>query len=207
MGITEFLAKHITAFIASTGYGSVFLLMIMESMILPVPSEAVMPFAGFLIADNRFTFQGVIFFSTLGSLVGSLISYYIGLWGGKPLVEKYGKYILVSHEDLEKTEKFFQRRGDLTIFISRFIPVIRHLISLPAGLARMNLLKFCIYTVLGAGIWNSFLAIVGFYLKENWADIMKYNKGIDIAVLAVLGAAVAYFIYSHLKKGRKEEKK
>jgi len=203
MGITEWIARTATLFIGSTGYASVFVLMIMESMILPVPSEAVMPFAGFLIAEGKFTFLGVIFFSTLGSITGSLISYYIGAWGGKPLIERYGKYILVTHEDLEKTERFFAKRGELTIFISRFIPVIRHLISIPAGIAKMNLLKFSIYTVIGAGMWNTILTVIGFYLKENWQKIMQFSHVVDIFVVIILAGVVGYFIYSHLKRKKK----
>src|SRR5512137_643165 len=117
MGITEFLATHITSFIDQTGYVSIFLLMVMESMVLPVPSEAVMPFAGFLIVQNRFTYAGVILASTLGSIVGSLISYFIGRYGGKPFVDRYGKFFLLNRHDLEATERFFHRYGSTTIFI------------------------------------------------------------------------------------------
>jgi membrane protein DedA with SNARE-associated domain len=169
--------------------------MVLESMVFPVPSEAVMPFAGFLIVDGQFTFTGVIIASTLGSIVGSLASYAMGYYGGKPFIQRFGKYLLLDTHDLEITERFFDKRGELTIFISRFIPVIRHLISIPAGLGKMNLWKFSIYTILGAGLWNSFLTYVGFKLKENWTEVMTYSHTIDIVVVAVLGIAFLYYAY------------
>jgi len=202
MGITEFLAGYITQFIDATGYVSVFVLMTMESMIFPVPSEAVMPFAGFLIEKGRFTFPLTIFYSTLGSIVGSLLSYAIGRYGGKPFVRHYGRWFLLNEKDLELTERFFARRGDPAILICRFIPVVRHLISLPAGTGRMNLVKFSIFTIIGAGLWNAFLAVCGFYLKQRWETVMKYSGIVDLVVLVGLAALVFLFIYRHLRRGK-----
>ena len=202
MGITEFLAVYITKFIERTGYWTVFIGMTMESMIFPVPSEAIMPFAGFLIAEGKFTFLGVIFFSTLGSMVGSLLSYYIGRFGGEVFVDKYGRYFLLDRSELKATEKFFKKYGSATIFISRFIPVVRHLISMPAGAAKMNIWKFSILTLIGAGMWNTFLAWAGFYLKQNWELVMEYSKIVDIVVLAILVLLVALFVYRHVRKHR-----
>jgi len=195
MGITEWIATNAVAFISLTSYPGIFLLMVLESMVFPVPSEAVMPFAGFLIVDGQLTFPGVIIASTLGSIVGSLASFAIGYYGGRPFINKFGKYLLLDMHDLEITERFFSKSGELTIFIARFVPVIRHLISIPAGLGKMNLWKFIIYTILGAGLWNSFLAYVGYKLKENWAEVMKYSHTIDIVVVAVLGLAFLYYAY------------
>lgn len=198
MGITEFLAHYATAFIDKTGYASVFVLMVMESMVLPVPSEAVMPFAGFLIAESKFSFALVILFSTAGSIVGSLISYCIGRYGGRPFIDRFGRYLLLDHDDLTATEKFFNKYGEVTIFICRFIPVVRHLISIPAGTGRMNIVKFSIYTVAGAGLWNAFLAVCGYHLRKNWDTVMHYSRYIDIAVVLLLVAGVAFFITKHL---------
>jgi membrane protein DedA with SNARE-associated domain len=195
MGITQWIANTAVAFIAATSYPGIFLLMVLESMVFPVPSEAVMPFAGFLIVTGQFTFSGVIIASTLGSIVGSLASYAMGFYGGKPFIKRFGKYLLLDTHDLEITERFFSKRGELTIFISRFIPIIRHLISIPAGLGKMNIWKFSVYTILGAGMWNAFLAYVGFKLKENWSEVMKYSHTIDIVVVAVLGLAFLYYAY------------
>jgi membrane protein DedA with SNARE-associated domain len=207
MGVTEFLAGYITAFIDKTGYISVFLLMTMESMVFPVPSEAVMPFAGMLIAGTesqapRFTFTLVILFSTLGSIAGSLLSYAIGLYGGKPFIARYGKFLLINEHDMAFTERFFKKHGSITILICRFIPVVRHLISIPAGTAGMNIVKFLVYTVIGAGIWNAFLTVCGFYLRKNWEAVMHYSKAVDIAVLVLLAAGFAYFIIKHVKRAK-----
>jgi len=203
MGITEFLATYITAFIDKTGYISVFILMIMESMVFPVPSEAVMPFAGFLIEEGRFSFFMVIFISTLGSIIGSLISYCIGLWGGEPFIRRFGRYLLLNNDDLEFSRRFFDRYGEITIFISRFIPVVRHLISIPAGFGKMNIVRFSIYTVIGAGLWNAFLAWVGFKTRQNWTVVMKYSSVIDHAVLAILAVFFIYFVWRHILRRKK----
>ncbi|MBI5742365.1 MAG: DedA family protein, partial [Candidatus Niyogibacteria bacterium] len=150
--MTEYLIDIFVRIIEAGGYGGVFFLMVLESMIAPVPSEAVMPFAGFLWFLGKMSFWPIVIFSTLGSIAGSLASYAIGSYGGRPLVLKYGKYLLLNEHHLEDTERFFNRFGGKTIFISRFIPVIRHLISLPAGAGKMNLWRFTIYTALGAGL-------------------------------------------------------
>jgi membrane protein DedA with SNARE-associated domain len=202
MGLTEFLINYFTAVIDKLGYIGVGILMTLESMVAPVPSEAVMPFAGFLWYDHRFTFTGLLLASTLGSIIGSLISYYAGAWGGRPFVRRFGKYLLLDEHHLDLTERFFSRYGDKTIFISRFIPVVRHLISIPAGVGEMNLVKFSIYTVVGAGIWNSFLTIVGFYLKENWYIVRRYGEIADIIVIGLIIAGVVFFVYQYIKRSR-----
>ncbi len=199
MGFTELITEHITNFISYTGYIGVMLLMVLESMIAPVPSEAVMPFAGFLIFEGRFTWAGVAFFSTLGSIIGSTISYYLGLYGGKPIVKKFGKYLLLDEHHLELTEKFFGKYGEGAVFLSRFIPIVRHLISIPAGVGKMNLVKFLIYTTVGACAWNMILTYFGFILRNHWDKVHHYNKAIDIVVLMVLGTAFCFFVYKGLK--------
>jgi membrane protein DedA with SNARE-associated domain len=140
-----------------------------------------------------------VIFSTLGSIIGSLISYYIGKYGGNPLVKKYGKYVLLDEHDLEKTEKWFGKRGERTIFISRFIPVVRHLISIPAGIGKMNIWKFSIYTIFGAAMWNAFLAYLGYILGENWESVRKYSEYISISVAMVLIICCIYFLRKHIQ--------
>jgi len=200
LGITEFLSIYITRFMESTGYITVFIAMTMESMVLPVPSEAVMPFAGFLIAEGKFTFFWVVLISTIASLVGSAISYAIGFFCEEAVVRRYGRFLLLDREELEATERFFKKHGDITIFISRFVPVVRHLISLPAGFAQMNIYKFAIFTIIGAGLWNSFLAYTGFYLKSNWEIVMRYSRIVDIIVILILAGLLGYYIRRHMKK-------
>lgn len=179
--------------------------MMMESMIFPIPSEAIMPFAGFLVATKHFSLQWVIIISTIWSIVGSLLSYAIGYYGGKPFIRKFWKYFLLDEEELESTEHFFKKRWSITILISRFIPVVRHLISLPAGMGKMNLTKFIIYTIIGAGLRNTFLTLVGKYLKENRELVMQYSKVVDIVVLAILVWIIVRFIYRQMSKRKKKK--
>lgn len=200
MVVAEFLVEYLTSLIAGGGYVLLFVLMAFESMIAPVPSEAVMPFAGFLVYEGRFTFLEVAFYSTLGSLVGSLLSYYAGLYGGRPLIEKYGRFLLLNRHHLEQTERFFSRFGDKTIFVSRFIPVIRHLISIPAGVGRMSVLKFSFYTIVGACLWNMFLAYLGYALKEHWSVILQYTGVLDVVIIAALVFAAGYLVYKYRRR-------
>lgn len=202
MSITEILANFFSNVIYEVGYVGVMILMAMESMIFPVPSEAVMPFTGFLIYEGKFSWIGVFIFSTFGSIIGSSISYLIGLYGGRMFILKYGKYFLLEREHLEITENFFRKYGEITILISRFIPVIRHLISIPAGMAKMNFIKFIIFTTIGASAWNMFLAYIGYILKSNWKEIMKYSKILDFIIILLILFILGYFLYKQLRQKR-----
>ncbi len=204
MGITESIAAFGTHVIAGIGYVGVFLLMVAESMVLPVPSEAVMPFAGFVVAEGTLSWAGVIASATLGSIVGSLIGYAIGRFGGKPFVTRFGRYLLLDQRDLDATDRFFVKRGSLTILVCRFIPIVRHLISIPAGMGSMRLLPFCLFTILGAGLWNTFLTWCGFALRSNWQAIMRYSHWIDIAVLVILAGLLVWYVSRHLRRRQKK---
>jgi len=204
-GLTAWIADFATNFIESAGYTGILVLMMLESMVAPVPSEAVMPFAGFAIYEGTLNWPGVILFSTIGSIIGSLIGYWMGAKGGRPLVEKWGKYLLLDKHDLDVTEKWFKKRGDITVFVCRFIPLVRHVISIPAGMGRMNLMRFSIYTVIGAGLWNTILTIAGYYLKDHWSEIMKYSHTIDYVIGGILIIIVLYYGYK-LYKNRKKAK-
>lgn len=201
MGLTEFLCHYNTLLIHYLGYGGIFILMALESMIFPIPSELVMPFAGFLIVTGQFDPAPVIIASSLGSIAGSLLSYGMGTLG-EPVVLRYGRYLLLNRHHLEWTEIFFFRHGGKTIFISRFIPVVRHLISIPAGLARMSLIPFILFTVAGATLWNGFLTYLGVRLKENWWVIQRYTHILDYFVVAGLFGVVVYLGWK-LKSARK----
>lgn len=201
--ILSYIGTLAIQLISALGYFGVFFLMMTESMIFPTPSELVMPFAGFLAADGTFNFWLVILFSSLGSIAGSLISYYLGYYGGNKLILKYGKYLLLDEYDLQKTEAWFAKSGEKTVFISRFIPVVRHLISIPAGIGKMNLKKFCIYTIIGATLWNTFLAYLGLKLGENWAEVRHYSEYISITVALILFVAGVYIVYRHIHNKRK----
>jgi membrane protein DedA with SNARE-associated domain len=202
VGITEWIAAFGTNVIGSIGYVGVFLLMVAESMVLPVPSEAVMPFAGFTVAEGTLSWAGVIVASALGSITGSLIGYALGRFGGRPFLARFGRYVLLDESDLEMTDRFFTRRGSLTVLVARFIPVVRHLISIPAGIAKMRLLPFAVFTIVGATAWNTFLTWAGFSLEKNWGSILRYSHLIDIAVLVMLAGLVVWYVARHLAKRR-----
>jgi membrane protein DedA with SNARE-associated domain len=197
MSISALLIEKVVHLISLGGYPSIIFLMALESMIVPLPSEAVMPFAGFLISEGKMTFALLALASTLGSVIGSLLSYYMGKYGGNTFLKHFGKYIFLNENHLIQTEQFFKKHGKKTVFIGRFIPVVRHFISIPAGIARMNMSTFLFYTILGAGIWNTFLAYVGFVLKNNWHTLEQYTKVLDIIVVL---AILSVIIYLFLKK-------
>ncbi len=199
----ERLSELFTGIIASTGYFGVFILMVLESMVAPVPSELVMPFAGFLVADGKLNLWLVIFVSTFASIIGSLISYFIAYFGEKELIHKFGRFVFLDKEELDWTERWFRKHGSITILISRFIPVIRHLISIPAGLARMDLKRFILFTTIGATAWNTFLLWVGIQLRERWELVKQYSKPLDIIVVILVAAAAAYLVFKHIKRHRK----
>ena len=189
--------------ISSLGYAGIFFLMMLESMVVPVPSEFVMPFAGFLVASGTFNFYFVIIASTLGSITGSLIFYYIGKTGGHTLVERYGKYVLVDTQDIKRTEEWFNKRGELTVFLARLVPVVRHLISLIAGIGKMKVKKFTIYTILGATLWNAVLAYLGLILGQHWDEVSQYMESLDLVIVVLLVIGVLYFVYRHVMRRKK----
>ena len=135
------------------------------------------------------------------------MSYYMGKLGGRPLVDKFGKYLLLDHHDLDITENFFKKRGEITILISRFIPVVRHFISIPAGIGNMNIVKFLFYTIIGAGTWNAILAWLGYHLQKNWEIILKYREPIDLGVIALLLILCIYFGYKFYNNRKRKFQK
>ena len=202
--ILAYIGSLAIAITSALGYPGLVILMALESMIVPLPSELVLPFAGFLVAQGRFNFWLAIAAAALGSLIGSLISYAMGYYGGDKFVRKFGKYCLLDESDLTTAEKWFARRGEITIFISRFVPVVRHLISIPAGIGKMNLAKFSIYTLIGATLWNTILLYLGYILGERWAQIRQYSEKISISVALLLVLAVAFTLWRHLKHKHKK---
>jgi membrane protein DedA with SNARE-associated domain len=196
------LAVYFTYIIEQLGYWGAGFLMALESMVAPVPSELVMPFVGFLAAEGKLTIEGAILATSLGSIVGSLISYFLGYLGGRPLVLKVGRYLLLNKEHLEWTEHWFANHGSWTILVSRFIPVVRHLISLPAGLGKMRLVPFCIYTLIGATAWNSFLLACGYKLRQNWTLVQQYSHELDIIVAIGLAIVTVWFVVLHIRRSR-----
>lgn len=198
-----FLIESFVKIINSAGYPGLAMLMALESMIAPVPSEAVMPFAGFLIFQGKMSWGLAIAASTVGSFVGSIIFYYIGARFGREFIIRYGRYLLLNEHHLDLTEKFFQKYGQKTIFFSRFIPVIRHFISLPAGASEMNIWTFSVYTILGAGLWNTFLTYLGFRLGSKWTVIRNYSEKLDLVIVVIIIVGIIYLLQKNRKRQRR----
>lgn len=199
--MTEYISEIALLILEKTTYFGAFFLMMLESMVAPVPSEAVMPFVGFLVADGKWSFGLSLLVTSLGSLVGSLLSYLMGYYGGKPFVLKVGKYLLLNPHDLDLTERFFsRRRGLLTVFLARFVPVVRHLISIPAGMGKMSLVPFLAVSTVGATLWNGFLLCCGMWLRDRWQIVQHYSHQIDLVVVLLCGALCLWFFVNRWKR-------
>jgi len=198
--LIKYLASFIIAGITTMGYFGIVLMMAIESACIPLPSEIIMPFSGYLVFTGKFTMFGIAFAGALGCLLGSVITYWIGLKGGRPLLEKYGKYVLITHHDMDLADRFFAKYGDWATFISRLLPVVRTFISLPAGIARTPFLKFCIFTFIGSFIWCWFLGWVGLKMGEHWDTLGGYFHKFDLLIGVVIIVGVGLYIYRHLRK-------
>jgi len=190
----EFLARFIVAVISQTGYWGIVLLMGIESACIPLPSEVIMPFSGYLVYAGRFSLIWVAIAGAVGCNVGSAVAYCVGAWGGRPLAERYGRYVLVTRHDLEMADRWFGRYGDWAVFFSRLLPVIRTFIALPAGIARMSFLRFNVYTFLGSLPWCWALAYAGMKLGERWATLRQYFHRFDALLGVVLIIGAVWFV-------------
>ena len=188
------LIDFIISTISGSGYVGIFLLMIAESALIPIPSEVIMPFSGYLVSSGKFNAVYVIIAGSIGNLVGSLVAYYIGLRLGREFILKYGKFVLLRKSHLEITESYFKKYGDRSTLISRMLPAVRTYISLPAGVAKMNPKKFITYTLIGSIIWNSALTYIGIQLGQEWKNILHYSNYFDgVVVIGVIIAIVVFF--------------
>ncbi|MBI4165595.1 MAG: DedA family protein [Acidobacteria bacterium] len=192
--ILESIARLITSVIESMGYAGIFLLMGIESACIPLPSEIIMPFSGYLAFRGRFDLTWVAVAGALGCNFGSVFAYYLGSWGGRPLVERYGRYVLITRHDLDLADRFFGRYGDWAVFIARLLPVVRTFIALPAGIARMNVVRFHIFTFLGSLPWCWALAYAGFKLGENWPSLRHYFHEFDAVIGVIIVIGLVWFI-------------
>ncbi|MDD2583072.1 MAG: DedA family protein [Desulfuromonadaceae bacterium] len=181
--------------IGAMGYPGILLLMAMESSIIPIPSELVMPPAGYLVYQGKMNMAVVILCGTAGSLIGAYINYFVSHYLGRPLILRYGKYALIPPDKFERVERFFLRHGEISTFIGRLLPVIRHLISIPAGVAGMNHFRFALYTMLGAGLWCTILTLIGYAIGENQQLIMQYSHKALLWVILFSAALVAVYIW------------
>jgi membrane protein DedA with SNARE-associated domain len=199
--IINAVVEWATHLIGAWGTPAVFFLMLLESACIPVPSEAIMPFAGFAVSQGDLTLAGITIAGVAGNLAGSWIAYAVGLFGGRPFIDKYGKYVLLRHHHVELAERWFAKYGPAAVFFSRMLPIVRTFISLPAGIARMPFWKFTLYTVLGCVPWVFFLGWLGTRLGAHWEDIRPYLHYADYAVIAALVAIVVWGVL-RWRKGR-----
>lgn len=212
-------AKWVQGLIADLGYPGLFVLIVLESTMVPIPSLLVMPFAGFLATEAGgkslgldgalFSLPVILVINSAAALTGSLLSYWLGAAGGKPLLLRYGKWVFVRPKDIEKAESYFSRHGGATVLIARFLPVIRHLISIPAGIARMPLPKFLTQTFLGSTIWGGGLMVLGYVLGSQWESVATKLKRVDLIiagliVLALLALGIRFVVRRRRERARQD---
>lgn len=202
--ITKFFVENLTALISTYGIGAVFVLMTLESALIPIPSEVTMPFAGFLAGRGILDFWLVVFIGALGNLAGSLLAYWLGYTKGEEWVRfairKWGKWLLMREEEYDKAKNWYIKYGQAVTFTSRLLPIVRTFISLPAGIARMNLTYFSALTFIGSFIWSAFLAWLGLKLGQNWLSIEPYFRQFQFLIVGVFLILVILYIRSHLKR-------
>lgn len=196
-GVLEFIRVLIESIILTMGYPGIAIVMFAENIFTPIPSELVMPFAGFLVADGKMSMVWVLLSATVGVLSGALVIYYIGLWADEPVirafVRRWGKYLFISEGDIDRVLAFFERHGQLVVLFGRLIPIIRSLISLPAGMNRMPLPTFLLFTTVGSLIWNIFLGFSGYLLGANWERILVITDRYEKVWLALMALIVIGF--------------
>lgn len=214
MSLVEWGTDLILDWISTLGYPGIVLLMALESACMPVPSEIVMPFAGYLVfqAETDPLYQGTVMSlvgvslaGAVGCTAGSILAYFVGKHWGRPFILKYGRYFLIRKKHLDMADAWFERYGDVATFVARLLPVIRTFISLPAGIARMDFRKFVFYSFVGSLPWTAMLAYVGYWLGPSWEDIMKWFHGLDVVVVAGVVAVVAWYAYKIRKENSRNQ--
>ncbi len=197
-------AHAVQGLVVDLGYPGLFILIVLESTMVPIPSLLVMPFAGYLASQGHFSLPVILVINSVAALLGSALSYWLGAAGGKPLLLKYGKYVLVRPKDIEKTEEFFAKHGRWTVLIGRFLPVVRHIISIPAGIARMPLIPFFTQTFIGSTLWGGGLMILGYGLGSRWEAIAAKAKRVDLVIAAVIVLVLVAVGVRFIMKRRRE---
>ncbi len=205
MSIVEWGVNLIIWVISSAGYLGIIFWMALESACVPIPSEIIMPFSGFLVNEGRFTLLGITLAGTLGSIIGSLGAYWAGKRFGREVLLKHGKYLMITEEHLDNADEWFDKYGEAAVFFGRMMPIVRTFISLPAGIAEMDLKKFAIYTTIGSLPWCLLLGYIGVVMGKNWDSIVPYFHLLDIAVIAGL-AALGIWYYLKMRKMKAAEK-
>ncbi len=205
--LIEARAVFTTGTIATLGYGGVALLMAIESACIPLPSEIIMPFAGYLVYTGHFSLHGAALAGAVGCILGSVPAYYLGQYGGRPVIERYGRYVLLSHHELDLADRLFSRWGQWVVLVGRLLPVVRTFIAFPAGVSRMNMTKFVVYTFVGSYPWCYGLAWVGMKLGERWNTDPRLKAAFhrfDAAIGLLLVLAVALFVWHKVRTARRD---
>ena len=197
--IIDILADVVVGTIDVLGYPGVFFLMLAESCGIPMPSEIIMPFSGFLVAEGKMNFWAVSFVGAFANLAGSLIAYWIGLKGGRALIEKWGKYILISKHDLDLADRWFLKFGNWTDFFGRLLPVVRTYISFPAGVAKMEIKRFSLYTFAGALPWSILFTWLGVKMGDNWEQIREKLHNFNLAIVVLIAIGIIWYVWRHIK--------
>ncbi len=196
-GILTLLSDFVIRTIGTLGYGGIMVAMAVESACIPLPSEVIMPFSGYLVSQGRFTLWGVSLAGALGCTVGSAVAYAAGAYGGRRFILRYGRYALITPREVERADRWFARYGMAATFLSRLLPVVRTFISLPAGIARVPFFRFLMYAFLGSLPWSWVLAYVGMLLGEHWDRVGGVLRSLDVVIVVGLGAAAAWFVWQH----------
>lgn len=200
--ILAVIAHFIISVISTSGYAGVTLLMAIESACIPLPSEIIMPFSGYLAHTGRLSLVGVAIAGALGCNLGSVIAYWIGAAGGRPFIARYGRFVLLDNHDLEQAERFFARYGGIAVFLGRLLPIVRTFIALPAGIARMSQVRFHVYTFLGSLPWCFVLAYVGMKLGQAWDSDPRFKAvyhHYHLVMEALILVAILWFVWTHWK--------
>ncbi len=189
--------------VSNLGYPGIVLAMAAENIFPPIPSEAIMPLAGYLTTTGRFNLLLTILSGVLGSLIGAIVLYYIGVWAGnlafRKFLDRYGRFLMTTSKDLDAAEKWFERHGEKSVLFARMVPIVRSIISIPAGFVEMPLKKFMIFTTIGTTAWTTLLAVVGVVLGENWEKIGPWMKRFDVVVMGIILVLVGYYVFRKLK--------
>jgi membrane protein DedA with SNARE-associated domain len=201
----EWIEHVITDYLGTHGYLAVFVLMVLESACIPIPSEITMVFGGFLASRGELSFFWVVMVGTIANVVGSWIAYWIGLRGGRPLLERWGRFVFLRKHELDRAEEWFERKGEMTVFVSRLLPVIRTFISLPAGVARMPFGKFTLYTFLGCLPWTLALTWGGYVLGSNWDTVLKYGTPISWAIAIAVAGLITWWLIRRFRTKKAAE--
>lgn len=202
MGFLEPFLQQVTVVIAALGYWGVGLGMAIESANIPLPSEVILPFGGYLVYTGRLEFWKTVMAGTVGGTFGSVLSYYLGLRGGRPFLQKYGRYLGINERKLRVADSWFARYGEATVFFTRLLPIIRTFISFPAGIARMNFRRFVLYTFLGSLPWSILLVYAGYALGQNWQALKPWFHRGDFLVAALLTGWLLYYLWGKMKTKR-----